>query len=102
MARFDVYRNPISDSDARYFVDIQSDLMSDLRTRVVIPLVPLPVFGTPVSRLNPVVAIEGQLHALATTDMAGVHVTALGESVGSLESHADDITNAVDFLLYGF
>ncbi len=102
MARFDVYRNELGNSDVAYLVDIQSGLLSQLRTRIVIPLIPLPRFGTPVSRLNPVVAIEGELHALATTDMAGVHVSILDKHVGSLDEYADDILNAVDFLLHGF
>jgi toxin CcdB len=102
MARFDVYRNQAGHTDVTYLVDIQSDLLSQLRTRIVIPLVPLPQFGTPVSRLNPVVAINGELHALATTDMAGVSIANLGEIVGSLDENANDIMNAVDFLLHGF
>ncbi len=35
MARFDLYRNP---DGAGYLIECQADLLSDLNTRVVIPL----------------------------------------------------------------
>jgi len=39
MARFDVYANPGSKSDTTpYLLDVQSDLLDDLETRMVIPL----------------------------------------------------------------
>ena len=37
MARFDVYRNP---EGSGYLLDVQADLLSDLNTRVVVPLIP--------------------------------------------------------------
>ena len=102
MAKFDVYRSHSKDPNTAFLLDVQSDFISDLRTRVVIPLVPLAVFGKPIARLNPVVAVEGQLYAIVTPNLAGVHVSALGEKVTSLEDHADEIASAIDFLLLGF
>jgi toxin CcdB len=42
MARFDVHENPSRRSRARvvYLLDIQADMLSDLATRLVVPLVP--------------------------------------------------------------
>ncbi len=102
MARFDVHRNLSGDKNVPFLVDIQSDLLIELATRIVIPLVPLPNFGMPMAHLNPIFAIEGELHALATTDLAGVNRTTLGKVVCSLDAEADEIINAVDFLLQGF
>jgi len=102
MAKFDIYRVVSAHVNAEYFVDVQSDLLSEIDSRVVIPLVPLANYGPPMSRLNPVFAIEGELHALATADLAGAPNAILGEVVGSLKDHADDIVNAIDFLLFGF
>lgn len=47
MAQFDLYRNgdPDSSKTYPYFVDVQSGLMDDLNTRVVIPLTPLRLLG---------------------------------------------------------
>ena len=41
MAQFDVYRNPRGTSRARYLLDVQHDVLSGLKTRVVVPLLPL-------------------------------------------------------------
>jgi toxin CcdB len=45
MAQFDVYPNPSQVSQAHYpyLVDVQSSLLSDLATRIVIPLGKSPV-----------------------------------------------------------
>lgn len=51
MAKFDVYARP---NGAGYLLDCQADLLSDLSTRFVIPLLPLDEAPTPAARLNPV------------------------------------------------
>ncbi len=45
MARFDVHRNATDNPDVPYLLDIQSDLLSGLRSRVVVPLVPIERFA---------------------------------------------------------
>jgi len=47
MAQFDVYPNPSKTSKAHYpyLVDIQSSLLSELATRIVIPLGKRSAFG---------------------------------------------------------
>lgn len=102
MARFDVHRNATSNPEVPYLVDIQSDLLSRLRSRVVIPLVPLKGFGTPMTRLNPIFEIDGERLVMASTDLAGVDTRHLGEVVATLEDRRDEIIGAVDFLLSGF
>ncbi|WP_227510191.1 CcdB family protein, partial [Marinobacter excellens] len=57
MARFDIFENK---DGAGYLLDVQSDLLSGLNTRVVVPLLPKSSAPTPAQRLNPVFNIEGQ------------------------------------------
>lgn len=102
MARFDVHENPADPGDVPLLVNVQNDYFADIRTRVVIPLVPVKDFGTPVRRLNPVFDIAGVRYALATTDIAGTDRYQLGKVVASLEAERDEITAAIDFLLQGF
>ena len=102
MARFDVHRNLGEPRRVPYLLDIQSDVLSALRSRVVVPLVPLGRFGKPMTRLNPVFEIDGTSHVMATTDLAGVDSRMLGRIVASLAGERDRITRAVDFLLQGF
>ena len=61
MARFDVYANPASSdrSNIPYFLDVQSDFLAQIETRVVVPLYLASRFASPV-RTKPVVcAVQG-------------------------------------------
>jgi toxin CcdB len=57
MARLDVYPMPGRRS-AGFVVDVQSDLLADLASRVVVPLLP-ETETRPASRLNPIFDISG-------------------------------------------
>jgi toxin CcdB len=85
-----------------YVVDIQSRLLDEMSTRVVIPLIPKPQApAIPARTLNPAFAIDGAEHVLMTQNMAAVPLTELRVSVGTLASHRDEIIRAVDALLSG-
>ncbi len=103
MARFDVYRNAnkATREDFPYLLDVQADLFRDLRTRVVVPLMPRAALRTPMARLNPSLTVEGKAYLMATTDLAGIPVSAIGSQVTSLEGEAATIIGAIDFLLTG-
>jgi toxin CcdB len=101
MARFDVHRN-VRTSRVPLLLDVQGDHLNQLRTRLVVPLVPLEKHGAPLRILNPVFAIAGERYIMATPDMAGVHITSLGEVVLSLREHHFEIVRAIDFLLQGY
>ena len=105
MARFDVFANPGPGADATpYLVDVQSDLLDVLETRVVIPLrslerfpqVPLP------QRLTPVFRIQGRDCLLETPKMAAVPRRILKIPVASLAGEQARITAALDFLFQGY
>lgn len=102
MARFDVLR-PFG-RPAQYAVDVQSDVLSDLDTRAVIPLEPVsPGAGPEIERLMPVLNIDGQDFLLVTTDIAMVPSRLLGPAVTNVEAeHSDTITTAIDFLFQGY
>ena len=103
MARFDVYRNAnkATAEDFPYLLDVQADLFADLRSRVVIPLMARGAVKEPMTRLNPVFTVEGRKLVMATTDLAGVPVSALGEKVTGLAAQSAAILGAIDFLLTG-
>jgi toxin CcdB len=85
-----------------YLLDVQSDLLRDLASRVVVPLVPLEEFGPVLKTLNPVFAIDGAVYAMATAEMAGTAFRNLGKLAGNLETHRHEIKGAIDFLYDGF
>jgi toxin CcdB len=104
MAQFDVYRNSNAASRARipYLLDVQSDLLDILATRVVVPLCkPEVLGGKPAERLNPEFEVEGRKVLMLAPEMAGVPRKALGEHVGNLASHRRAIIGALDLVLTG-
>ena len=102
MAQFDFYEYAGPNRSVAYLLDIQSDLLQELASRVVVPLVRLEKFGRPLKKLNPIFAISGEDHVMATLEMAGIPIRALGRRAGSLGSHRHEIKGAVDFLQDGF
>ena len=76
MARYDLY--PGVDR-AGYLLDIQADLLEELSTRVVVPLVPHSGKVKLVRKLNPVFNIDGKQHAMFTHLIAAVPLTRLRE-----------------------
>lgn len=103
MAQFDVHLNPneATRESVPLLLDVQCDLLSELSTRVVIPLMNPAEFGRPAEQLNPRVTVNGQTVVLSTAELAGVPVRAIGEPIGSLVDQRDDIIRALDFLLTG-
>lgn len=99
MARFDFYRMPRGQG---FLVDVQADILSDLRTRLVVPLRPLPEIGKPMTRLNPTFKIDGKIFLLMPQQMAAIPFIELKERLGSLMDHRDEIVIALDMALQGF
>ena len=104
MARFDVCLNPNPDSVAAvpYLLEVQSDLLESVNTRVVVPLALLSERGQPAKYLNPRFEIEGVQVVMVTEQIAGIPKRALGKNVLSLEVQRDQILDAIDFLFRGF
>ncbi|MDF1768055.1 CcdB family protein [Maricaulis sp.] len=102
MARFDVYRP--TGRPASWLVDVQSGLLSDLESRVGIPLLPVESGRQDaIDRLMPVLGIEGRDFVLVTTDIAMVPTRLLGAPITNIEAeHRDTITAAMDFLFQGY
>jgi toxin CcdB len=104
MAQFDVHENNNKDTVATipYLLNVQADLLNNLTTRVVVPLVKASAMGKPAVHLNPRFEIKGKAVVMSTAELAGVNVSVLGEKVCSLEEKRDEIIAALDFLFTGF
>lgn len=102
--QFDICRNRNAASAATFplLLDVQSDLLDRLATRVVVPMATAGAFGAPIERLNPIFEIEGQSFVAVTTELAGVPRDLLGEVVATAADRRDEVIAALDFLLQGF
>lgn len=98
MAKYDVYRL----RGDTFVVDCQADLLSDLQTRFVVPLIPAERAWGNVRRLNPAISFAGSSHVLLPQEAASVDRRDLQSRVGSVAEHDLAIGNALDMLISGF
>jgi toxin CcdB len=101
--QFNVYANPDKETKKAYpyFVDVQSNLVEELNSRVVIPLVQAKLVDEYPKHLCPIVDFQDREYALLTHQMASVSTTILKEPAGSLLEKRDTIIGAIDFLITG-
>lgn len=98
MARqFDLYRLP----SGTYVVVLQSDLLDQMTTRVVAPLLPEKDITRPIRRLNPEVTVGAEAFVLMPQLAATLKLEDMGKKSGSLALWRDEIQRAVDTLLSG-
>ena len=105
MARFDVYANPGAHaSTTPYLLDVQSNLLDGLDSRMVIPLRSLEHFAQVKlpTRLTPVLSIQGKDYLLETPKMGAVPQRVLKSPVTSLADKQAQIGVALDFLFQGY
>lgn len=97
MAKYDVYQ-----IDNGYLLDVQADILSDLNTRVMVPLMLPEKAPKPARRLNPVFEVEKQKLLMVTQYIATVPKNNLGKPKNNLSEHFAEITNAMDMFLQGY
>ena len=98
MAQFDYYDIPTGQG---YLLNVQSDLITDLNTVVVIPLLPSRSVPNALRYLHPIFPINGQPYVLVTHLLTAIPSRELSKSAGSLEPRRDEIVRALDTLLSG-
>ncbi|KFZ28147.1 plasmid maintenance protein CcdB [Pseudidiomarina atlantica] len=104
MSQFWAYHNPNSRTCAEYpfLLEVQSDLLSDLRTTVVMPLTAMQNAATSrMAKLNPLFIIDGKHYIGLVQEIAGLERKHLGEPAVDLTDYHADIVAALDFLISG-
>ncbi|MGO4523430.1 CcdB family protein [Microvirga sp. 2MCAF35] len=99
MGQFDVYAG-IGPAN-RLVVDLQSDLLAPIATRIVAPLFPrseAPVL----TELTPLVRLDGRDLVVMIPLMASIPLRELQHPIGSLAADQDAIKRALDVLFLGF
>jgi len=102
--QFDVFVNPSPRMRDVYpfVVDVQSDLLAALPTRLVIPLsvLNLPASEIP-QRLCPLLTVQGQIFTLLSFEAAALDKRQLKTALTSLKNHSSEIISALDAVLSG-
>ena len=101
MAQFHIYENSNAETSEvyPYLLDVQSNALSSLPTRTVIPLARASYFKKVVTILNPRVKIDQVEVVVSTAQMASIDARILGAKVGTLRDERDEIVAAIDLLI---
>ena len=99
MAKYDVYENQDGQG---YLLEVQSDLLEGLNTRIVVPLLLQHTAPKPARFLNPIFEVNNQQVVMETHLLAAVPLSILVSPVTELSQQFDEITRALDMLFQGF
>lgn len=104
MSQFTVYKNKNSKTKKTfpYLLDIQSDLLDQMRTTIVIPLGKYStVKDQVITKLCPIVEIDGNKYAALTQQIAGIERTLLGTEVTNISNYRSEFIDAIDLIISG-
>lgn len=104
MAQFDVYTNPMVDQRSRipYWLDLQSDHIAQLGSRVIIPLRTLSSMGPRIDGLQPLVTVGKQELCADVPSIASFPARLLKNPHSSIATQRHDLIAALDYLISGF
>ena len=94
--------NAATKSNVPFLLDVQSDLIAQLGTRVVVPLYTKSAMqGKVLSTLMPIFEIENKKYVMVTPQLAGIAKKQLGAQIADLSAQRDEIIAALDLLITG-
>ena len=104
MAQFDVYKTP-SKKNSEYFpylVNVQHEFISEIETRIVIPLGKLKYFKhEAMKKLTPEISHGDEEFLLLTPQIASIPSKILLTPIGSLQHIREEIIASMDFAITG-
>ncbi len=104
MAQFDVYTNPMLDQRGHipYWLDLQSDHIAQLHSRVIIPLRTPETMGPRIEGLQPIVTVGKQALYADVPSLASFPSRLLKQPVAHVQAQRNDLIAALDYLISGF
>lgn len=104
MAQFDVYTNPMVDQRGRipYWLDLQSNHIAQIDSRVIIPLRSLNTMGPRIEGLQPLVTVAGQTLCADVPAIASFPARLLKNPVTCIDTQRNDLVAALDYLISGY
>jgi len=98
MAQFDVYML----AQSELVLDVQTDLLGQFESRIVVPLLPPEQAPVAHPRLNPPMLVDGQTYVMVTQFMIAIRRAELRKPIASLKDRYDAIRSALDMIFLGF
>jgi toxin CcdB len=103
MAQFDVFVNSIAATRRAYpfVVSLQANFAQIARDQIVAPLVPIGSMPKVISRLTPLVVLDGSEHMVLVPALMGMRLRDLTKRHASLASARSELLAAIDYLFFG-
>jgi len=105
MPQFDIHvnANPASKAQYPYLIDVQSSLLENLGTRLVVPLILKTRFGDKtIKNLTPTLMVKDQEFLVLTPQLAAINKKQLGMAIDNCKAFRHEIVSSIDFLITGF
>ncbi|WP_371931892.1 CcdB family protein [Halomonas sp. MMSF_3323] len=102
--QFDVDANPIASTKRMYpyLLDIQSDTLSALATRIVVPLGRASFLeGEKLTRLTPTATLDSEEMLILIPQIASFPASVFKTPIGTLEHTRDEMVAALNFAIFG-
>ncbi|MDD2828206.1 MAG: CcdB family protein [Sulfuricurvum sp.] len=103
MAQFDLYENQNTQTNEMYpfLLDIQSDILGDLNTRLTVPLAVSPKQYKSLP-FTPMIEVNGKNYMVMFHLMASYPINEYGSVIGNLEKDRSILLGAYDFMIQGY
>lgn len=102
MPQFDLYRNSGASADeVPYLLDLQSDAVDVLETRLVAPLRPRKSISWMIRAVHPEVRVGSRAFVVSVSELSAVARSELGAVVANLAAHRGEFVAALDLLFTG-
>ncbi len=104
MKQFAVYKNKSRNKQAYpYFIDVQADMLSDLNTRLIMPLTQKMNSNSQVKVLTPVITIDQIDYVVLTTMITTTDIKNLKveDRVMNASHLRDQLVSAIDMMICG-
>lgn len=104
MSQYCIYRNKSqTKNNYPYLLDIQTELLNTMESRLVIPLSLKKNFNDRlIENLNISILIQKKEYILLTQQMAAIPVGMIGDTVMNCEDQRQEILRCIDFLITGY
>lgn len=105
MAQFDLYVNSSKATKKAYpyILELQNDLLSEIATRIVVPLADYNSMKTEeFTKLTPKITYAGKELLILIPQITSISVNNLGQPIDRLAHFRDEILAALDFAITGF
>ena len=103
MAQFDIHKNPnpAARKHAPFVVDLQSDHLRHVATRLCAPIKSIKAASRPIEGVMPEIEIGGKRFRIYMQELAAVPAALLGPSTATAAAYRFQLISAVDLLVSG-